>query len=96
VALSCYRKGASRNSLGGDVEIPTIPVHLKRIDLVLPQNGRTGTKAWLVGLVSYRMERVMSLSAPCLTLFMVLIAAAFSAAPGQSYTDDAVLQYAKP
>jgi hypothetical protein len=38
----------------------------------------------------------MSLSAPCLTLFMVLIAAAFSAAPGQSYTDDAVLQYAKP
>ena len=47
-------------------------------------------------LVSYRMERVMSVSAPCLTLFMVLIAGAFSAAPGQSYTDDAVLQYAKP
>ena len=32
---------------------------------------------------------------PCLILFMVLNASAFSAAQGQSYTDDAVLQYAK-
>jgi hypothetical protein len=37
----------------------------------------------------------MRLPTPCLILFMVLIAAAFSAAQGQSYTDDAVLQYAK-
>jgi hypothetical protein len=37
----------------------------------------------------------MRLPTPCLILFMVLIAAAFSAAQGQSYTDEAVLQYAK-
>jgi len=37
----------------------------------------------------------MSLPSPCLILLTVLIAAAFSAAQGQPYTDDAVLQYAK-
>jgi len=37
----------------------------------------------------------MPKSSPCLILFMVLGAAAFSAAQVQSYTDDAVLQYAK-
>ena len=37
----------------------------------------------------------MRLPDPCLILLMVLNAAAFSAAQVQSYTDDAVLQYAK-
>ena len=37
----------------------------------------------------------MRLLAPCLILFIVLIPTAFSATQGQSYTDDAVLRYAK-
>ena len=37
----------------------------------------------------------MPLPTPCLILFMVLNAVAFSAAQGQSYSDDTVLQYAK-